>query len=63
MIACRSGALADAYATAFCNEVKSLDSINRVTEAALKNGDILSVVIIKDDRTGIGGQLEVKFLH
>ena len=29
MIACRSGALADAYATAFCNEVKSKDMVRK----------------------------------
>jgi len=60
MIACRSGALADAYATAFCNEVKSINMVQRVTEMALKKRDILSVVIIKDDKVGIGGKIEIK---
>jgi hypothetical protein len=61
MIACRSGALADAYATAFCNEVKSKEMVLAVTEKALKNTDILSVVIIMDDKVGLGGILEIKF--
>lgn len=58
MIACRSGALADAYATAFCNEVKSKDMVPAVTETALKKSDILSVVIIMDDKVGLGGKLD-----
>jgi len=62
MIACRSGAMADAYATAFCNKVKNKEMINSITELALKNPDILSVVIIKDDIVGLGGILEVKVL-
>lgn len=58
MIACRSGALADAYATAFCNEVKSKDMVLAVTEKALKIPGILSVVIIMDDKVGLGGTLQ-----
>jgi hypothetical protein len=61
-IACRSGALADAYATAFCNEVKNSDQVQRVTEMALQKPDIMSVVIIAGDKVGIGGSLEVKML-
>ena len=60
VVACRSGALADAYATAFCNEVKSKEMVQEVTEIALKKSDIMSVVIIKDDKVGIGGTIEIK---
>jgi len=60
MVACRSGALADAYATAFCNEVKSKDMVLVVTEKALKIPEILSVVIIMDDKVGLGGTLQIK---
>jgi len=62
MIACRSGALADAYATAFCNSVKSADMVYEVTEQALKIPEILSVVIIAGDQVGLGGTLEIKFI-
>lgn len=62
MIACRSGAAADAYATAFCNRIKNSDMVGEVTDQALQIPDILSVVIIKDDKVGMGGQIEVKFL-
>lgn len=62
MVACHSGALADAYATAYCNEVKTTGMVHEVTEKALKNPDLLSVVIIAGDSLGIGGRLEMKIL-
>ncbi len=62
VIACRSGALADAYATAFCNRVTSIGMIDETTEKVLKIPEILSVVIIKDDKAGIGGCIEIKIL-
>ncbi len=61
-IACRSGALADAYATAFCNEVKNKDMVPEITEKVLQKPDIISVVIIMDDKVGLGGKLTVN-LH
>jgi len=63
MIACRSGAFADAYATAFCNQVKRKDMVLAVTEKALKKPEILSTVIIMDDKVGLGGTLEIKILN
>ncbi len=59
MIACRSGARADAYATAFCNKVKDNRMISEITEMALKLPDVLSVVIIKDDKVGVGGAVKI----
>ncbi len=58
-IACRSGALADAYATAFCNEVKNAEMVHEVTENALQKADIISVIIIAGDKVGLGGNIEV----
>ncbi len=58
-IACHSGALADAYATAFCNEIKNKDMILEITEKALQKPDIISVVIIMNDKVGLGGKLTV----
>lgn len=60
MIACRDGALADAYATAFCNSVKSEEMVHRVTEQALKIPEILSVVIVAGEKVGLGGSIELK---
>ena len=62
MIACRSGALADAFATAFCNEVKSREMVHEVTENALHKPEIASVVIIAGDKVGLGGSIEIKLL-
>jgi len=63
MIACRSGSLADAYATACCNEVKSLEMVNEVTEWMLQKPDVISVIIIKDDKIGVGGKIEISVLE
>lgn len=60
MIACHDGALADAYATAFCNSVKNANMVNEVTENALKIPEILSVVIIAGEKVGLGGSIEIK---
>lgn len=62
MIACHSGALADAYATACCNAVRNIEMVHEVTEKALKSKELLSVVIIAGDRLGIGGRMEIKVL-
>jgi hypothetical protein len=62
MIACQSGALADAFATAFCNEVKSREMVHEVTENALHKPEIISVVIIAGDKVGLGGSIEIKLL-
>lgn len=62
MIACPSGAVADAFATAFCNRVRSVAMVQEVTEEALKHPRILSVVIIAGDRLGMGGQIEIKII-
>ncbi|MHC1733636.1 MAG: UPF0280 family protein [Bacteroidales bacterium] len=62
MIACRNGALADAWATAFCNRVTSAEMVYEVTEQALKIPQILSVVIVASDKVGLGGTLQIKFI-
>lgn len=62
VIACRDGALADALATAFGNEVKGKEQLGAVTEKALKVPEIMSVVIVKDDQVAMGGSLEIKLV-
>lgn len=62
MIACRDGALADAYATAFCNMVKDSGMVQEITEKALITSEILSVVIIAGDKIGLGGTIEIKVI-
>jgi ApbE superfamily uncharacterized protein (UPF0280 family) len=63
MIACHSGAQADAYATACCNEVKDASMLDKITSDYLRKPGILSVVIIRDDKVSVGGILEVKVLN
>ena len=62
VIACRSGALADACATAFCNEVKDHGMIHEVTERALAIPETEAVVIIAGDKVGLGGRIEIKLI-
>jgi ApbE superfamily uncharacterized protein (UPF0280 family) len=62
VIASHSGAIADAFATAFCNKVQNAGMVGEVVDLALKTADILSVVIIKDDNVGMGGRLEMTLL-
>ncbi len=62
LIACPSGAVADAFATAFCNRVRNAAMVEEVTVEALRHPRILSVVIIAGDRLGIGGQIEIKII-
>jgi len=62
VVVCRSGALADALATAGCNDVKSSEAVVYVTEQMLKRPEVISVVVIKDDKVGIGGKIEITVL-
>lgn len=61
VIACRSGSLADAFATAFCNKVQDAENLEEISEVALKVPEIKSVVIIKDDKVALGGNFEIVF--
>lgn len=62
VIACSSGATADALATACCNDVKDVEMVSGVTELMLKKPEVFSVVIIKDEKVGIGGNIEITVL-
>jgi ApbE superfamily uncharacterized protein (UPF0280 family) len=63
VIASRSGAQADALATAFCNEVKDQGSVHEVTERALANLKTEAVVIIAGEKVGLGGRIEIKIIN
>lgn len=62
VVASDSGALSDAYATACCNAVKTAGMVQEVTEQFLQKEGVISVVVIKDDKAGLGGKLEITFL-
>jgi hypothetical protein len=63
MVACYSPELADAWATALANRVKSPADIEEVLTYSEHLSEILSLVIICEDKTGIRGNFEVRFVH
>ena len=63
MVACFSPELADGWATALANRVKSPSDIETVLKYSEQFPEILSLVIICEDKTGIRGNFEVRFVH
>jgi uncharacterized protein len=63
MVACYSPILADGWATALANRVKSSSDIEAVLKYSEQFPEILSLVIICGDKTGIRGNFEVRFIH
>ncbi|MFC2138031.1 UPF0280 family protein [Bacteroidota bacterium] len=60
MIACESTLIADAYATAFGNIIYNEDMIDPIINKVKSVSEILSCVIIKGEKMGVCGQLEIK---
>jgi ApbE superfamily uncharacterized protein (UPF0280 family) len=56
----KSTALADAAATAIGNIIKSADDIPRGIERAISIKGLNGVIIIKDDRIGFWGKVEIR---
>ena len=61
-VVCKDVLLADALATALGNEVKSPADIEKTLELSQKYPDILSVLIICEDKLGVRGELEIRLL-
>ncbi|MFC2097593.1 UPF0280 family protein, partial [Bacteroidota bacterium] len=59
MLACKNTMLADALATAFGNKIKSEGDINPVLEEINQIPEVLSALIIKNDKMGISGKFEL----
>jgi len=59
MIACKDAALADAYASVFANKIQTSDDINPVLQQIEREKDILSALIVKDEKLGIIGRFEM----
>jgi len=57
-----SAPLADSWATAIANQVKSPDDIERVLESVAPEDKIIAIAIIAENQVGIRGGLEVKLL-
>ncbi len=60
MVACSDAALADAYATAFCNIVRKESDVQRVTQMMNEKEEILSALVLLDTKLALCGQLEVR---
>jgi ApbE superfamily uncharacterized protein (UPF0280 family) len=60
MIVCRNALLADGFATTFANQIQTADDINPVLEKIESDKDILSALLVKDDKMGIVGEFELR---
>ncbi|MDY0133240.1 MAG: UPF0280 family protein [Desulforegulaceae bacterium] len=58
-IASKDAYLADGYATALSNMVKTDEDIKAVIELAMSKKEIEAIVIIKDNKTGAAGKIEL----
>jgi ApbE superfamily uncharacterized protein (UPF0280 family) len=63
MIICRNTALADAFATAFGNMVKSPENVQEAINQTEQFPEILSAVIICRDKIGIRGKFDMKLIR
>lgn len=59
LICCRNTALADAFATAFCNRLKTTDDIEPQLTRAAAEPEILSALFVVGDRLGLRGKCEL----
>lgn len=62
VVICEDILLADTFATAFGNKVKSPNDIEKVIKQSEKYPEILSLLIICEDKIGIRGDYEMKIL-
>jgi len=62
VVSCEDVLLADAFATAFGNKVKSPNDVEKVIKLSEKYPEILSLLVICEDKIGIRGDFEIKLL-
>ena len=60
MIVCKDVLLADSYATAMANRIKTVNDLQPVIDHIQNNPDILGAIVVKDDRMAICGQYELR---
>ena len=63
MIVCQDVLLADSYATAFANQIQSSSDIPHVLEMINRKKEILSALLIKDDKMGVTGKFKMKLFN
>lgn len=62
VVVCKDVLLADAFATALGNKVKSEKEVEKVINQSEKYPEILSLLIICEDKVGIKGDFELRLL-
>lgn len=62
VVICKDAVLADAFATGFGNKVKSPNDVEKVINQSEKFPEILSMLIVCEDKIGIKGEYEIRFL-
>jgi len=62
VVICKDVLLADAFATAFGNKVKSPNDVEKVIKQSEKYPEIISMLIICEDKIGIRGDFELRLL-
>ncbi len=62
VVICEDVLLADAFATAFGNKVKKPNDVEKVIKQSEKFPEILSMLIICEDKIGIRGDYEMRIL-
>lgn len=62
VVVCNDILLADAFATALGNKVKSPDHVEKVIKQAEQYPEIQSVLIICEDKVGVKGENEIRIL-
>ena len=62
MVICKNTALADAFATGFGNLVKMPEDVQKVIDQTAQFPEILSAVIICQDKIGIRGKFKMKLI-
>ena len=63
MIVCRDVMLADSYATAMANRIKTTDDLQPVIDRIQEIPEILGAIAVKDDRMAITGQFELRLFR
>ncbi|MBO4560866.1 MAG: UPF0280 family protein [Bacteroidaceae bacterium] len=60
MIVCKDVMLADSYATAMANRIRTVNDLQPVIDRITNTPDILGAIAVKDDRMAICGQFELR---
>ncbi len=63
LIVCRDVLLADSYATAMANRIKTVSDLQPVIESIQSIPDILGALAVKDDKLAVCGQYELRLFH